>query len=80
MVACNSEISPRIENAIYKTFPNKTSERFIEVYVNNIEWLIDNNFLPQARRSVAELVSRFGIEGKVHIYNYSLAQRLKKTM
>ena len=78
LIACNGEISPRIENVLFKTFPNNTSDRFTEAYVNNIEWLIDNNFLPQARRSVAELVSRFGIEGKVHIYNYSLAQRLKK--
>lgn len=77
LIACNSEISPRIENVLFKTFPNNTSDRLIEAYVNNIEWLIDNNFLPQARRSIAELVSRFGIEGKVHIYNYSLAQRLK---
>lgn len=78
LIACNGEISPRIENVLFKTFPNNTSDRFTEAYVNNIERLIDNNYLPQARRSVAELVSRFGIEGKVHIYNYSLAQRLKK--
>lgn len=78
LISCNGEISPRIENVLFKTFPNNTSDRFIEAYVNNIEWLIENNFLPQARRSIAELVSRFGIEGKVHIYNYRLAQRLRK--
>lgn len=78
LIACNSEISPILENAIYKTSPNNTSEKFIEAYVKNIEWLIENQFSLQARRSVAELISRFGIEGKVHINNYNLANRLKK--
>lgn len=78
LIVCNSEIAPRIENALYKTLPNNISDRFVEVYINNIEWLIKNKFLLQARRSTAELVSRFGIEGKVHIYNHKLAERLKK--
>lgn len=77
LIACNSDISSRIENVLFRTMPNNTSDRFIEAYVNNIELLIESRFLSQARRSIVELVSRFGIEGKVHIYNYSLVQRLR---
>ena len=76
LITCNSKISPTIENAIYRTFPNNTSETFIESYVKNIECLIENEFLLQARRSVAELMSRFGAE--VNISNYYLASRIKK--
>lgn len=75
---CNCNIAPRIENVLYKTMPSNISERFIESYIGNIEWLLDNNFLDQARRSVAELVSRFGINNEMHIYEYDLAMRLKK--
>ncbi|MDQ2088100.1 hypothetical protein RBH29_16860, partial [Herbivorax sp. ANBcel31] len=78
LIACNSEIAPEIENAIYKTFPNNTSEAFVEAYVKNIECLTEKGFSLQARRSVAELMSRFGVEGKVHISNYYLTERLKK--
>ncbi len=78
LIACNSKVAPRIENAIYKTFPNNTSEAFVKSYVKNIECLIESGFSLQARRSVAELMSRFGVEGKVDISNYYLADRIKK--
>ncbi|NEW08617.1 ATP-binding protein [Paenibacillus sp. SYP-B3998] len=78
LIACNSEMAPIIESVLFKTIPNNISEDFIEAYVKNIEWLFENNLYLPARRSLAELMSRFDAQDQMNYMNHNLIVRLKE--
>ncbi|PPQ47512.1 hypothetical protein C5G87_15390 [Paenibacillus peoriae] len=77
LIAFNSGKAPKIENALFKTFPNNITEEFIAAYVNNIEWLLEKNLYVLAMRSVSELMSRFDSEDKAEYLDHNLIGRLK---
>lgn len=77
LIACNSELAPKIENVLFKTFPNSISEDFIKAYLLNIEWLIEKNLDIFAKRSLRELMSRFDSHDHVEFLDYKLMTKLK---
>jgi len=74
----NSTLSPKIENVLFKTFPNLITEKFILAYLNNIECLISDHSEKMARRSFKELMSRFDSYDKAEYSNFNLVNRLEE--
>lgn len=78
LIRCNSSIYPQIENSLLKTFSTNSSQNFIEAFVRNIEWLLENKITATAKRSLMELASRIDSEDRMELLNIDLINTLQK--
>lgn len=73
---CN-QISPKIENILYRTLPSNLSDNFLKSYLNNVEWLINNDEFQLAKISISELINRFSNDGEPYIINGEIANKIR---